>query len=108
MRTSEIKLIVQLDDQEVPARIHLDATDMQESTETRAFALSVWDHEQQGTLKIDLWTKEMPVGEMKRFYIETLGGLSDSLLAATDDEKMAQEIREVCDRLSAILKEQSE
>ncbi len=50
-------------------------------------------------MRIDLWTKDMPIDEMKRFYIDCLGGLSQSILNATGDEFMAAELNAVCDRL---------
>lgn len=108
MRTSEIKFIVQLDDNNIPEKISWDATENPEGAvqETNAIALSLWDHHGKGTMKIDLWTKEMPVGEMKRFYIETIGGLGESLQNATGDEKMNQEIQDLCRKLASLLEEQ--
>ena len=80
----------------------LDATDKPEIgfTESKAISLSLWDHQQKNTLRIDLWTKEMPVNEMKRFYIDCLGGLAQSVLTATGDESMSGEINSLCERLA--------
>jgi gliding motility-associated protein GldC len=30
--------------------------------------LALWDQSYKNTLRIDLWTKDMPVDEMKRFF----------------------------------------
>ena len=37
--------------------------------------------------------------EMKHFYIDCLGGLAQSVLNATGDEYMNQEISALCDKL---------
>ena len=46
----------------------------------------------------------MPVDEMKRFYIDCLGGISQTLLNATGDEFMSTEINTLCDKLVAHVK----
>jgi len=42
----------------------------------------------------------MPVDEMKRFYIDCIGGLSQSVLNSTGDEFMAKEMAALCERLA--------
>lgn len=59
-------------------------------------------------MKLDLWTNEMKVGEMKRFIIQSIGGLGETLVNATQDEQMFQEITELCTRLAEILKIQEQ
>jgi gliding motility-associated protein GldC len=41
----------------------------------------------------------MSVAEMKRFYIDILGGMAQTILNSTADEYMSEEIKELCDRL---------
>lgn len=102
MKKSTIRFEVELDDQQVPERIVWDATDKPDAelAETKAISISLWDHIQKNTLRIDLWGKDMPVEEMKRFYIDCIGGLAQSVLSSTSDEFMAAEMRTLCDRLS--------
>jgi gliding motility-associated protein GldC len=102
MKKSSIQFAVHLDDQNVPDKIEWDATDKPEAglSETKAIAISLWDHQQKNTMRIDLWTKDMPVDEMKRFYIDCVGGLSQSVLSATGDEFMANEMSALCERLA--------
>lgn len=102
MKKSTIRFEVELDDQHVPERIVWDATDKPDAdlTETKAISISLWDHIQKNTLRIDLWGKDMPVEEMKRFYIDCIGGLAQSVLSSTSDEFMAAEMRNLCERLS--------
>jgi gliding motility-associated protein GldC len=66
--------------------------------------LSLWDHSTKNTLRIDLWSKDMPVEDMKRFYIDCLGGLAQSVLNATGDEYMSSEMNALCDKFVTHLK----
>ncbi len=101
MKKSEIKFTVELDAQNVPDKMFWDATDREEDgvSETKAISVSIWDNFQKNTLRIDLWTKEMPVDEMKRFCVDTIGGLAQTILSATGDEYMSEEMHHLCDKL---------
>jgi gliding motility-associated protein GldC len=101
MKKSEINFSIELDNNNVPEKIQWDATDKPDPglTDTKSISVALWDHKQKNTLRIDLWTKDMPVDDMKRFYIECLGGLAQSALSATGDEFIASEINALCDRL---------
>lgn len=98
MKKSEIKIIVELDDKHVPEKILWEATDgpSDRLQATDAICVAIWDHVQLNTMRMDLWTKEMPVLEMKRFFIETIGGMADTLQNATGDDAMAKMIRACC------------
>ena len=108
MKKSEIHFTVELDDKNVPDKIFWEATDNPNEgiNDTRAIAVAVWDHYHRGTLKIDLWSKDMEVFDMKRFYIEIMSGISDTLLTATNDKKMADAIEGLCENLSKMLDEE--
>jgi len=108
MKKSTINFSIELDSNNVPERIFWDATDKPEGTpsETKSISLSLWDDRQKNTMRIDLWTKDMPVDEMKRFYIESVGGIAQSVLSATGDEQMANEINSLCDRLVELVKQE--
>jgi gliding motility-associated protein GldC len=101
MKTSTIQFTVELDEKNIPERITWDASDKPEdqTPETKSISLAIWDHEVKNTLRIDLWTKDMPVQDMKRFYIDCIGGLAQSVLQATGDEQMAGEMNTLCERL---------
>ncbi len=100
MRESDINLKVILDDDNIPDKIYWDATDkdFEGPAETKSFSLSIWDDENQSTLRIDLWNKEMPVDEMKRFYVDCLGGLAQSVLNSTGDEFMSAAMNRLCEK----------
>lgn len=95
---SEIKFNVELDENRVPEKLTWSAQDGGiENEEAKALLLSIWDSNAQETLRIDLWTKDMPVDEMKKFFHQTLVAMADTFQRATDDEKMADTMRDFCD-----------
>lgn len=95
---SEIKFNIELDDNRVPEKIEWSAQDGGVNLEeTKAIMLSVWDSKVQETLRIDLWTKDMPVDEMKLFFHQTLIAMADTYSRATGDEKMTNTMKDFCD-----------
>ena len=98
VKTSKIELTVGLDENRVPEKLNWTAEDGGiKNEEAKAMLLSVWDHKAKETLRIDLWTKDMPVDEMKRFFHQTLTAMSDTFLRATQDEKMSATMKDFCD-----------
>ncbi len=98
MKQSEITIGVTLDENQVPESLSWTARDGGiEDEKAKAILLSVWDSKAQETLRIDLWTKDMPVDEMKKFFHQTLVAMSDTFQRATGDEKMADTMKDFCD-----------
>jgi gliding motility-associated protein GldC len=96
--TSEIKINVTLDENKVPETLHWSAEDGGVTNEAaKAILLSVWDHKTKESLRIDLWTKDMPLDEMKVFFHQTLSAMTDTFQRATNDEKMSATMRDFCD-----------
>lgn len=98
MKTAEIKLTVTLDDNNVPEKIVWQSTDAKgdDIVPVKAMMLSVWDPSYRNTMKIDLWTKDMPVDEMKRFFYETLQTMGDTFLRATGEKNIVEDLRDYC------------
>ena len=72
-RNSKIEISVDLDENKIPEKIFWSAEDGNiKNKESKALFLSVWDSEKKESLRIDLWTKEMPLDEMKIFFHQTL------------------------------------
>tara|TARA_R110002049_G_scaffold5422_2_gene37567 strand:- start:84 stop:416 length:333 start_codon:yes stop_codon:yes gene_type:complete len=95
---SKIELSVELDENRVPEKIHWTAQDGGITNEqAKAMMLSVWDSKAKESLRIDLWTKDMPVDEMKIFFHQTLVAMSDTFNRATQDEKMTATMKDFCD-----------
>ncbi len=95
---STIQFNIGLDENKVPEIISWSADDGGiEGMEAKAAFLSVWDSANKDTYKINLWTKEMPVDEMKQFYHQMLVSMAESFQLATGDDKMSATMRDFCD-----------
>ena len=109
MKKSTVNFTVELDQNNIPDKIFWEATDKPDPglSETKSLSVAIWDHTQKNTLRIDLWAKDMPVDDMKRFHVECLGGIAQSILTSTQDEYMSNEINALCERLVKYLKSQN-
>lgn len=98
MKKAEIKITVELDDNNVPETMMWESTDSatQEQVAVKSMMLALWDHNYKNSLRIDLWTKDMPVDEMKRFFYETLQTMGDSFLKATGETLIVEDLRDYC------------
>ena len=95
---SEIVLGIELDENRVPEKLEFTAKDGGiENQASKAIMLSVWDADKQESLRIDLWTKDMPVDQMKVFYHQTLVSMAESFERATQDQRMALTMKDFCD-----------
>ena len=96
--TSKITFTIGLDENKIPEEISWNAEDGGIDNESsKAIMLSVWDPNKKDTLRMDLWTKDMPVDEMKQFYHQTLVSMASSFERATNDDKMSATMRDFCD-----------
>ena len=93
---SQINFKVTLDENHIPEKIDWEATDGGDKSECKAAMISIWDSNELNTLKIDLWTKDMLVDEMKQFYHQTLLSMADSFGKATGEDKMADSLKDFC------------
>jgi gliding motility-associated protein GldC len=97
MVNKEIRINVNLDDKNIPEKIVWSADDSNiTDMPVRAMLLSLWDHNNKDTLRLDLWTKEMSRDEMKIFFYETLKTMADTLERSVDDERIAGDMRDFC------------
>ncbi len=96
-KSSLIQIKVELDDQNMPVHLAWKADDNPSQPgfqDCKALLLSLFDRDHKDTLKIDLWTKDMQVVEMDRFFYQTLRGLTDSYFKATQNHKLASEMQQ--------------
>jgi gliding motility-associated protein GldC len=95
MKTSEIKFSVTLDENKVPETIAWQASDsgIEGTKPCKATMLAIWDANENTTLRIDLWTKDMIVDDMKRFFYESLMSMADTYQRATNDATMAADMK---------------
>ena len=99
MQKKKINITVELDNENIPSNINWQADDMQGMDEAncRAMLLSLWDAKRKDTLKLDLWTKDMTVDEMKIFFHQTLVTMADTLERSINDERISGDMRDFCD-----------
>ncbi len=99
MPKKDIRISVELDQDNVPENILWNADDMTGVGEAkcRAMLLSLWDADAKDTLKLDLWTKDMTVDEMKIFFHQTLVTMADTLKRSTNDERISGDMMDFCD-----------
>lgn len=96
--TSEINFYIDLDENKVPEKLSWSARDGGvNAEEAKAIMLSIWNSNNKESLRIDLWTKDMPIDEMKLFFHQTLVAMSDTYMRATGDEKMSETMKDFCD-----------
>ena len=94
MTTSEIKLKITVDENQLPHKIEWEAADAQEGSVCKSMMLALWDEKENNTMRIDLWTKEMSIEEMKKFFHQNITTLTDTYLRATNDDATVKDIRE--------------
>src|SRR3954464_7830209 len=94
MKTSEIKFKVTVDENNLPTHIEWDAPDSGEKSSCKSMMVALWDEKENNTLRIDLWTKDMSVDEMKKFYIQNILTLTDTYLKATADEQTSALVKD--------------
>ncbi len=104
MKHAEIKFNVTLDDNDNPERIDWSASDANKASTSKAVMISLWDSNEQNTLRIDLWTKDMMVDEMKQFYHQNLLTMADTLERATGDKEAAKALRKFGQEFGVLVK----
>jgi gliding motility-associated protein GldC len=99
MHKKNIHITVELDEKHIPENIKWQADDMQGAHEAncRAMFLSLWDARNKDTLKLDLWTRDMTVDEMKIFFHQTLISMAETLQNSTNDDRISADMRDFCD-----------
>jgi gliding motility-associated protein GldC len=93
MKQSEIKFTVTLDDNKMPQKIDWSASDANKESTSKAVMIALWDTEEKNTLRIDLWTKDMMVDEMKQFYHQNMLSMADTFERATGEVEAARAMR---------------
>jgi gliding motility-associated protein GldC len=97
---SSVNFEITLDDNKIPESIQWSARDGGiDNEETKAMLVSVWDDNSKTALRLDLWTKDMTVDDMKKFIHQTLMLMADTLQRSTDQELAPQKLRNFADDL---------
>ena len=92
-----LKFEIELDDNNLPLNIEMHASDdAANEKEIKALMVSAWAAKTKETLRIDLWTKDMPVNEMFIMYHQTLMSMANTLSKSTGQDKLAGALRDYC------------
>ncbi|MDX1652692.1 MAG: gliding motility protein GldC [Brumimicrobium sp.] len=96
-KTSRIEIKVGTNENNVPVRMMWSAEDGDiNSAEASAMLLSLWDPKEKNTMKIDLWTKDLTIEEMKQFFHQTLLTMADTFERATGEKNITEDLRDYC------------
>jgi len=95
MKTSNINIEIQLDDDKVPQQINWKASDSTADMmqPAKSMMIAFWDGADKSALRIDLWTKDMMVDEMADFYYQTMMGMADTFLRATQQKDLVEDMK---------------
>ena len=97
VRKSTINIEVGLNANNLPLDMRWSSTDGSvDKQQARAMMRSLWDPNEHNTMKIDLWTKEMSIEEMKQFFHQTLLTMADTFEKATGETKITEDLRDYC------------
>jgi gliding motility-associated protein GldC len=95
-KTSQIRIDVHLDNENLPINIEWDAddADFDGKESAKGMMLSIFDGLQQNAMRIDLWTQDMNVEEMNLFMFQTLATMADTFERATGNKELSDEMRD--------------
>ena len=97
-----LKFEIELDENNLPLNIEMHASDgVSKESSIKALMVSAWAAKTKETLRIDLWTKDMPVNEMFIMYHQTMMGMADTLDRSTGHDKLAGALRDYCEFFAA-------
>ena len=98
MMKQTLKFEIELDENNLPLNIEMHASDgAANENNIKALMVSAWAAKTKETLRIDLWTKDMPVNEMFIMYHQTMMGMADTLNRSTGRDKLAGALRDYCE-----------
>jgi len=93
-----LEFIVELDENHLPLNIEMTASESDENeSDIKALMISAWAAKTKETLRIDLWTKDMPIHDMFIMYHQTMMGMAASLEKSTGRDKLSGALRDYCE-----------
>jgi gliding motility-associated protein GldC len=101
-KTSEIKIKVGLNEQNIPVDIKWKASDSEHErfNDCKSINLSIWDPVEKNSLGINLWTTDLMVDEMHSHYFRTLLNFTESYVRATKNPYAKELIQSLCTDLA--------
>jgi gliding motility-associated protein GldC len=95
VKKSKIDISIGFDKEKLPVDIRWQSSDQAEMqpVSCKGMLLAFFERESLDTLKIDLWTKDMQVVEMDRFFFQTLRAMADTYQRATQNNQLANDMQ---------------
>ncbi|MCZ6555866.1 MAG: gliding motility protein GldC [Candidatus Dadabacteria bacterium] len=106
-KEAEINFIIKLDDDNGPEEIYWGASeaDFEGLKPCESLMISMWDQVEKNTMSIDLWTKEMEVGEMSTHFYFTFMKMADTFEKATNKKELSDMIRHFATQFASKVEE---
>ena len=97
LKKSKIEIEVTTNENNLPEKIEWSAKEGGvDFADAEAMILSFWDNKANAAMRIDLWTKEFSVDDMKKFMHQTLLTMADSFEKATGEKNISEDLRDYC------------
>jgi len=95
-KESKLSISVEMDENHIPESIFWESDDIDENIQKKAEAamLFFWDKGDKNAMSLNLWTKDMSIEEMGKFYFQILMTMADSFEKATNEDQMALALRD--------------
>ena len=92
-----LKFEIELDENHLPLNIIMNSGENNVNEDRiKALMISAWSAYSKETLRVDLWTKGMPVNDMYIMFHQTMLGMAVSLEKSTGHNKLAGALRDYC------------
>mgnify|MGYP000023312271 FL=1 len=92
-----LKFEVELDENNLPENINMISDNQGEGNiNLKALMVAAWDATKKETLRVDIWTKDMPVNDMFILYHQNMMSMATSLEKSTGQNKLAEALRDYC------------
>ncbi len=88
-----IKIEIELNENKIPKNIKWLGSDGKEQ-DAKGMLLSFLDRNSKDTMKLDLWTEDLQVGEMDQLIYFTLRSLADTYISATGNKELAEQMQQ--------------
>jgi gliding motility-associated protein GldC len=98
-KQSKLSINVEMDENHIPESISWESDDIDENIKKKAEAamLFFWDKADNNAMSLNLWTKDMSIEEMSKFYFQIIMTMADSFEKATNEDQMALALRDFAD-----------
>ena len=104
MKKNEINITITMDDNNVPEKIEWISSDLEVKNVSQAMLLSMWDSEAKNMVRIDMWTNDMYMDDMKQFFYQSFLSMANTLERATGEEEAVKSMRDFANEFGEKMK----